>query len=127
MLAMSLRELNAKAMNLQTRAAGLDAAVYCRALLACGGDASNAKGLVQSWGVAGDAPPRVMAALRQKSAVGTTGDELNDEDFVGITSAFLNSLSFYGAFDRMLSDGMVRVPLQSRFAVVTAAATSSIV
>src|SRR5690242_19605377 len=112
---MSLSALTRQAMNLQTRNAGLDAAVYCRALLAGGGDEQTVAALVKRWSSDGEASERARAALITKAAVATTGAELADDSLVGLTSAFLNSLAHYGAFDRMLSDGMIRVPLQARF------------
>jgi hypothetical protein len=123
---MSLRALNQAAMDRQTQAAGLDAAVFARALIAGGGDWGMAKSIASKWGMEGEVSPRVLDALKVKAAIGTSGAELADDALVGISSAFLGSLQHVGCFDAMLPS-MRQVPMPARYGTVTSGASAYIV
>jgi hypothetical protein len=65
-------------MQQQTRTAGLDAAVYCRALLASGGNDQTAAALIKRWNSDGEASERARAALVTKAAVATSGSIIDE-------------------------------------------------
>jgi hypothetical protein len=113
-------------MRLQSTDPAGAAATYCRALIAADGDIDTARAIASKWGMAGEAGPGVTAALHKKTAVAETGTELLDEDWIGITSGFIAGLGHYGVFDRLLQNGLVQLPLRSRVAIASAAATASI-
>jgi hypothetical protein len=71
--------------------------------------------------------PRVVSILKSAVASGTTsGWGASISEYQDTVSAFLESLSVVGAFDRMLGD-MQRVPLKTRVAITTVGITGSIV
>lgn len=74
--------------------------------------------------------PRPAAILRAASAVGTTFDSDWARplvDYQIVQNGFLEALSTAGLFDRILTGGMLRVPLRSRIVANTVAITGSAV
>jgi hypothetical protein len=63
-------------------------------------------------------PERVQRVLR--AAIPAGGIDLADGAFQAISQAFSASLAPVSAFDRLLNDGAVRLPLNTRIAAVTA-------
>ena len=72
--------------------------------------------------------PRAVAELLQKAAVsaGHTGDpDWAAANLAGIQASFVESLSRVSPFDRMLSDGMRKVPLRQRIVSMTSTPTGA--
>jgi len=75
--------------------------------------------------------PRVHAILQKSPVVagsideGVWGEELGA--YLDLVRSFLASLRSVGAFDRLLADGMLRLPLRTRIVAVSLGATAYIV
>jgi hypothetical protein len=71
------------------------------------------------------ATPRVISILKDAVSAGSMADENwagSLVDYQIATGGFLDSLRYLSVFDRLLADGMRRVPLKSKVVVVTAGA-----
>lgn len=75
------------------------------------------------------APQRVQTYLKALVGAGSTGDATLDGlvDANIIVTAFISTLRNRSVFYSLLDDGMVKVPLRTRFSAITASATAFIV
>ena len=92
-----------------------------------GGTLSDAARLADA---SNQTPERVRSILKALVPGGSLSDPTwagNLSDYPTLVGGFIASLAQSSAFDRMLNGGMLRVPLKTRVAIITSAASASIV
>jgi HK97 family phage major capsid protein len=114
---------------IETRAASLEFLRYAQSLILAKGIRCDALELAQSRRVF--AGPRVVDVLKSAVAAATTTDTTWASELAPyrqISAGFVSSLAAFSAFDRIWDDGsFVKVPMKTRIATTTIAASGSTV